>query len=154
MTAEQRRKHCRQFLTNFVAGDNDAFNEFYQLLYPALFRFGLTVTNQREEVRDQLQDLFVWVYENAGRLLQKTDPELYLLAAIRNRIRKRLNRRRLFPTAAEELHALVTTEPAFTDKMQTEEEEKRRRTALAQQLAALPSRQQQVIYLRFYEGKS
>ena len=153
MKSAQRRIRSKELLTDFVGGDVAAFDAFYQLHYTRLFRFGLTVAANREEVRDQLQDVFVWVYENAGKLVVKDDPETYLLAALRNRIRKSLGRRRLTPSSAEELEALTTPDQNFIDKLCAMQDDYRRAELLAREIAKLPDRQRQVLYLRFYENK-
>lgn len=67
-------------------GDTSAFTEIHTRYYPILYRHACVKLNDREEVKDLLQELFSFIWNDREALNVQTNPSGYLYAAIRNRI--------------------------------------------------------------------
>ena len=116
----------------------------------ALYQYGTKLTACPEEVEDSIHDLFVELWERKAHLRIPSSIAFYLLKALKHKIlqirRKDAKVKRL-PTEA--LPASVQAEILSED----EEYQAMRRT-LACAIEKLSPRQQEVVFLLFYEGMS
>ncbi|MCC8426390.1 RNA polymerase sigma-70 factor [Mucilaginibacter sp. UR6-11] len=67
-------------------GDIGAFTEIHHRYYGVLYRHAGKRLPQREEIKDLLQDLFSYVWNNREKLVFNTSLAAYLYTATRNRI--------------------------------------------------------------------
>lgn len=67
-------------------GDEQALGELHGRYYGLLYRHALRRLDDREEVRDLLQDLFVYLWNNRETLKFNSSVRSYLYTATRNRI--------------------------------------------------------------------
>lgn len=146
----------------FREGDEDAYCELSKRYYPKLIHYGQKFTPNVQLVEDALQDLLVhlWVYR---RTLNDTPSvTFYLLKAFRHQLFKAL---RKYPRQDEwgEYMDESTLDAAFNERyleFSTEdlyiqhESDLGFRNKVEEQLAQLPARQREVIYLRFFQGLS
>jgi RNA polymerase sigma factor (sigma-70 family) len=138
----------------FKMGDEEAFDKMTRLRYRLLYNYGTRFTKDYELIKDCIQDLFLDLWHSRSRVVDTTYVTIYLIRSLRNNLLRklRINRRIDFSSDIE------TTIDHFTDHVNVESvlissevvsfKAKRIRVAIGK----LPKRQQEVIFLKFYEG--
>ncbi len=91
LVEEFGRQSDRELLERFRGGDRDAFTMLYRAHYPAVFRFALYMTGDRERAGEVTQDAFVWLIHHPDGF----DPERGGLAAFLGGVARKFLRRRL-----------------------------------------------------------
>lgn len=124
----------------------------FKSCYPALFGYGLKLVDDRELVRDAIQDLFATLWHKRAQLSDAASVEAYLLSALRRRLLRAVERRRRRREVSDRVAPLASVTFTFEElivRMETTEAQKR---ALLTSLNALSPRQREVVYLRYYNG--
>src|SRR5216684_1661301 len=80
----------RQLIAQFRQGDRDAFTALYRTHHPAVFRYALHMTGDRNRAGEITQDVFVWLIHHPGEF----DPERGGLAAFLGGVARNMLRRR------------------------------------------------------------
>ena len=133
------------------AGDKNALEQIYRGHVDLLFKYGCRFSNNTQLVEDCVQDLFMEIWRNRKGLSQTDSIKRYLLASIRRKIIKHL----------EKGKKLVSTEdhdPSFELEIAIEERliDAETKIALSQQLKkafdSLSKRQKEAVYLKYYAG--
>lgn len=97
-----------------------------------------------------IQDLFVWLLSNPSRVKNINNIEVYLFKSLkRNLLRYLTNHDRLHGYSAQDAEE---TEVNIEESIIQQEAHDYRRKLLSKKLEKLPSKQKEVIYLRYYEG--
>ncbi len=131
-------------------GDREALGYIYRQHFRPLFGYGMKVHASETIVQDAIHDVFVSIWQGRGGLSVTDSIRYYLLSSLKRRILQHLGRQL-------ELH----DDPAdFADTPSASPEEEligrqsdlQRRERLAGVMAQLPPRQQEVLYLRYYQG--
>ncbi|MFN7117843.1 MAG: RNA polymerase sigma factor [Saprospiraceae bacterium] len=141
-------------LTSFLSsGDNQAFHKLYATYYPVFISYGKAMSNDRELTKDTIQNLFVWMWQNHEKIAKMEQPENYLFTAFRNNLlsaqlklknqQNLLNQQFRSNNEASPNEEIVLEEPVAPVN-----------SYLHQLLENLPTKQKEVIYLRFYQEKS
>lgn len=140
----------------FKNGDRDAFATLYQMFIVPLIAYGTRLCPDRELLKDQIQELFVELWNSRGNLSDTASIRFYLLKALRYKL-IRLEKHRHFRTGAEGLAGqYIDTRmeaPIETSIIERELHESWR-CLLKDALRHLTLRQQEIIQLRFYQGLS
>lgn len=132
----------------FRNGDRMAFEEIVSGHYKSLFRFGSRYTRDKALLEDCLHDLFVYLWEKR-RTVNSTDSiRRYLLTAFRNKILLELDRIRKRGWTDED----AVTGTAFEEDTSHFAHDDDTSPKLELLIGRLPARQQEAIYLRYYEG--
>lgn len=98
-TPNEQRDHLSRCLAGVAAGQRDALREVYDLTSAKLFGLCLRILNDRVEAEDVLQDVYLAVWNKAGRFEpERASPITWLATIARNRAIDRL--RALGPTRA------------------------------------------------------
>jgi RNA polymerase sigma-70 factor (ECF subfamily) len=136
----------RDLLRRFLAGDRDAFTEVYRAHSPAVFRFALHMTADRNKAAEVVQDVFVWLIHHPGDY----DPERGELAAFLTGVaRKLLQRRRYDEQRWVPFEEAPAQEIAHRREPDTSDSDRLRAA-----IAALPERYREVVALCDLEEKS
>jgi RNA polymerase sigma factor (sigma-70 family) len=137
----------------FKKGDMEAFALLYSQYVDILFRYGCKLSADDDLVKDAIQEVFVGLYNSRDR--NTCDPghlKFYLFLALkRNLIRNMVRNRRLsnhLPSIDLNFESSYNPEIKLIEKDREDEVRKKIETILEQ----LPSRQREVIYLRFNEA--
>jgi RNA polymerase sigma factor (sigma-70 family) len=135
---------------NFREGNREALEIIYEDNYSPLFHYALKFTNDKDLIQDLIQELFVELI-NSGKKLAKTDNiRVYLLKALRNKIlfqlARKVKRQSHFPDHKE--FNLLDSIEAQLIKKEVDEDIQIRITSAVKKLSP---KQQEVIYLRFYQ---
>lgn len=134
------------------AGDKDAFCQLADAQYRSLFTYATNFTDDREFIKDAIQEVFIRIWERRTTLTIQV-VAMYLFKSLRNQLLAEHRRpvRMLSSLATPEVTELTDWQTVETHIEQHEadsESEQRVRQAIHR----LPKRQQEVIFLRFYKG--
>jgi len=134
---------------SFREGNSKALELIYEENYSPLFYYALKFTNDRDLIQDLIQELFVELINSGKKLSRTNNIRVYLLKALRNKIRfqlARTARRQSRPADYAEFNLLDSVEARLIKK-ETDETIQNRITSAVKKLSP---KQQEVIYLRFY----
>lgn len=144
-------KENTQLLQQFAQGDEQAFKVLYFRFYNRLLLYGSTITDQRDTVEDQVQELFTWVYTHPQACQSIRNIESYLYLALKKNIRSALQKETRQQTQQDQYSDCLEQSICCIEEqlIQTHAEEQHQRW-LTEQMNQLPARMQEVIYLRYY----
>ncbi len=135
----------RDLFADLAAGRIDALDELYDAAAPSLYGLALWRTGSEEDAADVVQDVFVRVAEQGGRLAKVRNPRAWLLTVARRAavdVTRRRGRRAAdslddfpFLTAADD-HGERLLDAAQVSTL----------------LSALPDSSREVVYLKHYVG--
>lgn len=135
----------------FRAGDKEAFGKIALHYYQLLYNYGLNLNNNEDFVSDCIQELFLELWERRA-FLSKTDfVKTYLLRALRNKIFKESIRLRRFKRP-QDVQFAAGADISIESQIVLNEEETAQIKQLSAVLQTLTTRQQEIVYLRFYQG--
>lgn len=117
----------------FRSGSADAFGELMRTHYSDLFSYGVRFTRDTPLVMDCIQDLFLTLWMNRTTISETSFIKYYLLKNLRQILSRAISQSRR------------RTEPAFDYGFGSTSPGKMRKV-----LAGLSSRQQEILYLRFF----
>lgn len=148
-----------ELLTRLADGDVNALDQLYRRYYNRLIAYSLQLSggHRKEDIKDIVQEFFIWLAQNYDKVDQIRDFEAYLFRSIRRNIflklgiaredQTKLNR---FLQLNEQDHAQPSPEETFIRSETTNA----RHTLITKELDKLPPYQWEVLYLRYYEGRS
>ncbi|GAB4016896.1 RNA polymerase sigma factor [Spirosoma koreense] len=145
LTEEQRQwDQLRQQQANSLAW-------FYQQYGRMLHNYGYRLVEDRELVKDTVQDLFVQLWQNAPKLPAISSAKAYLLVAMRREILRRITQQRQFTE-------LTNDEDEADPSIEVQIIEKQRDEQISENLMhvvnQLPARQREIIFLKYYSALS
>ncbi len=135
----------------FLDGDIVAFDAILTAHFRALYQYGSKFSNDSEFVKDCIQDQFLYLWEHREHLSQQVSVKAYLMASLRRRIHRNKKGEFLDKSIGEESRLLeieFSVEDVFIENESTHILSKHIQNALA----ALPKRQKEIIYLRFFQN--
>jgi RNA polymerase sigma factor (sigma-70 family) len=127
--------------------------QLYYDNYNRLMRYGCSIENDEGLVHDEIQELFVWLLRNPGKLQGIKNPDTYLLMSLRRNIRSTAQRGKIAKNHGKAFQTSKEKEASCRESeiIQSEARE-HQRTLLRIKLDELPVRQKEAIYLRFFEN--
>lgn len=136
---------------NFRNGNEAAYTELATRYYRTLLHYGLRFTPNVQIAEDALQDLLIHLWLNRQNLNDTPSIKFYLLKSFRHRIIKTLK-----PLSGEleltgqfeDIYSEFSSEDVFIQN----ENELNLKNQVKEMMTQLPSRQREVIYLRFFQG--
>jgi RNA polymerase sigma factor (sigma-70 family) len=138
---------------SFKTGDWDAYTKLYHAYYRLLNNYGHKFTKDINLIEDAVHDLFVTLWANRNNLGNPLSVKNYLYKSIRNILLKKIkSASRIFHL--EEDSESIPFVVSFDHQLISNEEEKRLQQTISAVINKLPPRQQEIIFLRFYEGLS
>lgn len=138
---------------SFRKGDETAFGQIAERYYRGLFGYGIKFSKDREFVKDCIQDLFMELW-NKRKSIGDTDfVKFYLFKSLRRKIyRESLKNQWLTDEIELNFEAESLGELSVEEKIIATETSNDVLTVLKQKLDELPKRQQEIVYLKFYEN--
>jgi RNA polymerase sigma factor (sigma-70 family) len=136
---------------SFKRGDWDAYTRLYDSYYKALNNYGYKFTGNVSLIEDAIHDLFVTLWTSRKTLGEPASVRNYLYKAFRNTLFRKLKSASRF-TILDAADYHYTFDVAYEDVLIVEEEEKILQQTIKDIVQKLPARQQEIVYLRFYEG--
>jgi RNA polymerase sigma factor (sigma-70 family) len=134
------------------AGDSVAFCQLADKLYRTLFNYATSFTNDREYIKDAIQELMIHIWEKR-QTINIQFVTIYFLKSLRNQILQEFRRNKhAYPYLdLDEIEEITDNQTVETEIEETEsylESQRKVRNAIEE----LPKRQKEAIFLKFYEG--
>ena len=136
-------------------GDVEAFREVYLIYYSKLLRYGNIILPDPVVVEDEIQDLFVWIFQNPEKIRHINNFEVYLFQSLKKNIVCRIKQNRRSQEILDQFLAENSIERYYytvEDRLIQEESKVLNKKLLKRHFDSLPACQKEVIYLRYYEG--
>ncbi|GGH22738.1 RNA polymerase sigma factor [Mucilaginibacter phyllosphaerae] len=134
----------------FKQGDWEAYTEIYNQNFKILNNYGHKFTRDVNLIEDAVHDLFIKLWTNKDNLATPVSVKNYLYKALRNIIFRKMQSQSRFTEIEDEYP--FSFEVSFDDIVISNEKEKELQDKIKSVIKTLPPRQQEIIYLRFYEG--
>lgn len=137
----------------FRKGDRAVFGQIYDLNIQDLLSYGYRITNDRQLIRDSIQDLFLHLWAQRENLSPTDSIKFYLYRSLRNRIIR--NAEKSVRLASDLLlPENMLSDLPFESEWVAEEKKREYADKLRAAIALLPKRQQEVIQLRYFHDFS
>jgi RNA polymerase sigma-70 factor (ECF subfamily) len=160
MLAEAARPEASSLLEQAQAGDPEAFGEVCRVYETRLLRQAMVLCGQASLAEDLAQDTLVEAWKCLRRYNGQCQFFTWLCAILLNRYRNTVRERLPVPFSSFPEHDQHELENSFgqladPDSLPDEAAQRHERAAQLQScIEALPAKQQQVVYLRFYVDDS
>lgn len=142
----------QQLWQRFREGDREAFEQIIATNYNSLFRFGTRFTKDVGLIEDCLHDLFVYLWEKRLSLSSTDSIRKYLFKSFRHKMLLELQRVYRRGWVSEDEAAEMASEQNFQDTLFFLEKEQLTTHKIREAINQLPVRQQEALYLRYFEG--
>jgi RNA polymerase sigma factor (sigma-70 family) len=148
-----------QLWERFIADDEQAFDQLVQARYRVLFNYARRFTTDRELIKDCIQDLFLELWNRRKAIVDSPYVTVYLIRALRNNLFRKIRQNQSSlalsaDTTGSDYEALGSEELTAEGSWIAEETLATTEQTLRVAVARLPKRQQEVVFLKFYEGLS
>lgn len=137
----------------FKKGDWDAYTSLYHSYYRLLNNYCYKFTKDVNLIEDAIHDLFTTLWTSRDNLGNPLSVKNYLYKSIRNILFRKIKTESRFFDLQENDESIPFV-VSYDHQLILGEEEKRLREIIQEVLHKLPARQQEIIYLRFYDGLS
>ncbi len=134
----------------FKQGDWNAYTALYNAYFKLLNNYGHKFTRDVNLIEDAVHDLFIKLWTSRNHLGDPLSVKNYLFKSLRSIIFRKLQNQQRFTDIAENYP--FSFEASFDQVVIANEEEQQLKQKIKAVIATLPPRQQEIIYLRFYEG--
>lgn len=138
----------------FKAGDEQAFDLLTEKRYRTLFNYATRFSRDREFIKDCIQDLFLELWNRRQSIVSTPYVTIYLIKSLRNNLLRKQKQQRQWEYTHDEWDGEWSDGWTIEEEWITSEFTRESQTQLRQAVQALPKRQQEVIFLKFYEGLS
>ena len=142
-----------KFLLEIINMPEQQITQWYKAYFSILFNYGMQISNNRELVKDCIQDVFVTLKSNPNLIKSINAPKAYLLTILRRNIIKQLK----ISTRSLDQYFFregFVAEPSFEDNLIDEQTNKIFKHQLIRSINKLTTRQREAVFLKFYEGLS
>ncbi len=140
--------------TKLINGDEKAFSTLFEKYFNQLVLYGGSFSSNKDKVKDCIQDVFVdvWLYKHA--LNENISPKTYLLSSVRKRIARQQERDKIFTKTTSTKALEFLFDFSIEHKLIIDEHTKDRVTQLNNLINQLPSKQKEVLFLRYHQELS
>ncbi|CAH8281467.1 RNA polymerase sigma factor (sigma-70 family) [Mariniflexile fucanivorans] len=141
---------------SFLDGDDKSFSVLYNQQSKKLLEYGYKLCHDHELVHDSLQEVFIDLFlKRDKKTLTVENLKSYLFICFRNSIIKKIANGRKFEKLSirkEKIDVKFNTEYSYQTNLINEEISKEISQQLSKAINALPSKQKEIIYLKFEQG--
>lgn len=137
--------------TRFLDGDVAAFELLISSNFRALFHYGTKFSQDKEFVKDSIQDLFLLLWEKRENLSSDIAVKPYMMASLRRLMHRSTNKNKVSEDYNEETKTGFELEFSVEEEYIQLESTKLVTQKLKTLLDKLPKRQKEVIYLKFFQ---
>lgn len=136
----------------FLAGEVEAFDRLMTLHFRTLFHYGSKFSKDKEFVKDNIQDLFLILWERRQNLSGDIAVKPYMMASLRRLMhRSSKSKPLLSDTAFDEVSGNFEIEFSVEEEYIENESSLVLTQKLGKLLDELPERQKEVVYLKFFQ---
>lgn len=147
-------KSYERIWESFKQGDWNAYTAIYNDFYKLLNNYGYKFTRDVSVIEDAIQDLFVKLWNNKTSLGNPHSVKNYLFKSLRGILFRKIKSHSRFMILSGDDDYAFTFEISYDHQLIAEEEYRSLQQTIQNALRELPARQQEIVYLRFYEGLS
>lgn len=137
----------------FKRGDWEAYTSLYHAYYRLLNNYGYKFTKDVKLIEDSIHDLFVTLWANRDNLGNPISVKNYLYKSIRNILFRKIKAESRFFNLQDNDES-IPFEVSHDHQLILNEEERIIQQTIKDVLHKLPARQQEIVFLRFYDGLS
>lgn len=139
----------------YLQGDDKSLGILSERYGSTMKRYGLKFLVDESVVDDCIQDIFLELWQNRHKISQASSVKFYLLKSVRNRIIEYLRYQKRF-ISEDSLHWDTALPENFNAEAMLIEQEtlKNLIARVSEQMAGLPKREREALYLRYYENLS
>jgi RNA polymerase sigma factor (sigma-70 family) len=140
------------WLKRLQHSDEDALALLMGKYYTDLYNYACSFTRDEELVKDCIQEVFISLWQRRENAIAILSPQYYLLRAVKNKILKSTHKNGLFAETAflekdYDFFHEFSIERITIEKQLSEE----KATRLKRIISGLSKRQQEIIYLKYYQ---
>ena len=136
---------------SFRRGNHWAFSKIFYDYYDTLYYFGCNFNLNQDELKDLIQDLFLKLWNSKDRLSKTDCIKAYLLKSFRRLVidyyRNTRNEHKI-PVDSQKIPEFIIS---HEDVIINDESEKDKTDKIQRALHTLSKREQEILYLKFYE---
>ena len=136
----------------FIAGDNDALSSLYEEFAHDLFSYGMKICKDEHLVKDCIQEVFIRMIDKRKNLIATSRIHIYLFKSLRNKILEVLRSENRKQNIVSGLIGDDDFEPHAEQMIIDSEHVKSVSNIVYAAIAKLPTRQSEIIYLKYTEG--
>ena len=136
----------------FKAGHSDALGNLAQIHYRALYNYASKFSGDPDFIRDCLQELYLELWERRTFLSETAFVKSYLFKALRHKLIKESVRLKRFRETKESTFEVDGSDLSIETHIIEDERSKLQTSRLNKIISLLTKRQQEIIYLRFYQN--
>ncbi|AMR33218.1 RNA polymerase [Mucilaginibacter sp. PAMC 26640] len=151
-TADTANKQDLAIWLSFKEGDWGAYTELYNRHFKKLNNYGYKFTRDIKVIEDSVHDLFIKLWTNRAGLGTPSSVKNYLFKSLRSVLFRKLNTESRFLKIEDGTEYDFTFEVSFDQQYIADEQARDLQKKIKMVVQTLPARQQEIIYLRFYEG--
>jgi RNA polymerase sigma factor (sigma-70 family) len=137
----------------FKQGDWEAYTALYEEFYAPLNNYGTKFTGDTDLVLDAIHDLFVQLWTSRNNLGVPASVKNYLFKSLRTMLFRKMQSQ----SKLVNLDGVLSSgsfHVTFQQELPLKVEEQELRAQVAAMISQLSDRQQEIVFLRFYEGAS
>ena len=136
----------------FLSGNKEAFDLLMSSYFRVLFQYGSKFSQDKEFVKDCIQDLFLVLWEKRENLDKSAVVKPYLLASLRRLMHRSISSKSwIGGKSLEDSDISFEIEFSVEERYIENEAIYARAQQLKQLLDQLPKRQKEVVYLKFFQ---
>ena len=139
---------------SFKAGNWEAFGRIYDTHFKSLNNYGYKFTRDTDQIEDAVHDLFVNLWQKRTQIGNPASVRNYLYKSLRNMLFRKMETQQKFVKLNAGENYQFHFEVSFDTLFMENEAKKDLQKKLKEAIQTLSARQQEIIYLRFYEGLS
>ncbi|MBC3788472.1 RNA polymerase sigma factor [Spirosoma utsteinense] len=139
---------------SYRTGDKEALGQLVNRYYRVLRHYGLKFMIDGAVVDDCIQELFLQLWQNRLQINQTDSIKHYLLKALRHHILQYVRSQHRLPFQELDWEIAVADDTDTEALMIQQESLSILTNTIQAQLAALPAREREALYLRYYENLS
>jgi len=137
----------------FRKGNKEALETIYEDNYSSLYHYGMKFSIDNDLIKDLIHELFIELINSGSKLSNTDNIRFYLLKALRNKLLKQLSENSKFTNKFEETAGFNLIDSIESQLIKKEVEEQLKNQIITA-INKLSIKQQEIIYLRFYNDIS
>lgn len=135
---------------SFKNGDREAFKQLFRQYYPSLFLYGCKITPDKELLEDCIQDLFTELWLSPSKTPVQS-VKAYLFKSLQYKLLKGIQKRSKLLLSSEN-RELPGFQVSHDNLIILREDQKENGEKVKTAIGQLSRRQQEIVYLRFFQN--
>jgi RNA polymerase sigma factor (sigma-70 family) len=151
-TDEWSAKSDAEIWREYKKGGRSALIYIYTRYFSVLFNYAIQFEQNRENVKDAVQELFIYLYKHRESINETNSIKYYLFKCLRRRIK--VEKEKFLRTRQYHLADQFSFEGSPEHEFILQEDELRSKEILKNAISKLSPKQREIIYYFYYEGFS